>query len=148
MVKIVKLNEKLIFLRKEKRLSQQELAEALEVSRQAVSRWESGDVNPSIENLKCLSSLYGVSIDDLLDTEGEWPRRREEVTEERTIRVTNKKQKKRKIGMILSLIIGVLIVSFIIYRVTTYHEKTIVPIEQTETDDWSNSGIESFSFGW
>ena len=53
-VKIVELNEKLISLRKEKRMSQQDLAEALNVSRQAVSRWEVGIAIPSMDNLLAL----------------------------------------------------------------------------------------------
>lgn len=66
----MKLAEKLIYLRKEKRLSQLKLAELMNVSRQAVSRWEVGAATPSIENLKYLSGLYGVSLEYLLD-EGE-----------------------------------------------------------------------------
>ncbi len=63
----MKLSEKLIYLRKEKRLSQLKLAELMNVSRQAVSRWEVGAATPSIENLKYLSGLYGVSLEYLLD---------------------------------------------------------------------------------
>lgn len=63
----MKLAEKLIYLRKEKRLSQLKLAELMNVSRQAVSRWEVGAATPSIENLKYLSGLYGVSLEYLLD---------------------------------------------------------------------------------
>lgn len=61
------LPEKLLYYRKEAGLSQLELAERLDVSQQAVSRWESGAAVPSIENLKFLSGLYGVSVDFLLD---------------------------------------------------------------------------------
>lgn len=59
-VKTVKLNERLISLRKDKRMSQQDLAEALNVSRQAVSRWEVGIAIPSMDNLLALSKLFGV----------------------------------------------------------------------------------------
>lgn len=55
--------EKLILLRKEKRLTQMQVAEEIKVSRQAVSGWETGTVVPSIENLKSLSILYGVPVD-------------------------------------------------------------------------------------
>ena len=61
------LPEKLLYYRKKAGLSQLELAERLDVSRQAVSRWESGAAVPSTENLKCLSGLYGVSVDILLN---------------------------------------------------------------------------------
>lgn len=59
----MELHEKLIHLRKQKGLSQLKVAEALDVSRQAVSKWEVGAAVPSIENLRSLSNLYGVPID-------------------------------------------------------------------------------------
>lgn len=61
------LDEKLIHLRKEKGMTQLELSEAVEVSRQAVSKWESGSALPSTEKLRSLSELYGVSADYLLN---------------------------------------------------------------------------------
>ena len=58
--------EKLQELRKKKGLTQEELAEALYVSRTAVSKWESGRGYPSIDSLKDISKFFSVSIDDLL----------------------------------------------------------------------------------
>lgn len=63
----MKLEEKLLTLRKEKGLSQLELAEMLDVSRQAISRWEVGTSVPSVDNLKYLGKLYGVPLDYLLN---------------------------------------------------------------------------------
>lgn len=60
------LTNHLIDARKQAGLSQGEVAEALEVSRQAVSRWETGLALPSTDNLAKLSKLYGISIDALL----------------------------------------------------------------------------------
>lgn len=62
----MKLEEKLTALRKEKGMTQLELAEAIHVSRQAVSRWEVGTSVPTTENLAYLSQIYGVTLDDLL----------------------------------------------------------------------------------
>lgn len=62
------LREKLIVSRNKAGLSQMELANQLGVSRQAVSRWESGQSKPSTERLLALGVLYGVSIDQLLNT--------------------------------------------------------------------------------
>ena len=59
-------NEKLKMLRKENGLTQEELAEKLNVSRQAITKWESGDGTPDIENLKQISILFGISIDELV----------------------------------------------------------------------------------
>lgn len=67
----MRLEQKLIILRKRHGLTQSNVAEKLIVSRQAISRWESGVASPTIENLKGLSSLYGVSVDMLLNEQGE-----------------------------------------------------------------------------
>ncbi len=53
-------------LRKERGLSQEELAEKIFVTRQAVSRWETGETLPAPETLRLLSALYDVSINTLL----------------------------------------------------------------------------------
>lgn len=62
----MKLEEQLRTLRQEKGLSQTELAEMMDVSRQAVSRWETGAVVPSTENLVRLSKLYDVPLDEIV----------------------------------------------------------------------------------
>ncbi len=69
----MKLEEKLVSLRKEKGLTQLKVAEELDVSRQAISRWESGVSMPSTENLRCLSILYSVPVDYLINEERESP---------------------------------------------------------------------------
>ena len=62
------LCEKLTQARKASGLTQADIAARLSVSRQAVSRWESGQSKPSTEKLLALGALYGVSIDQLLNT--------------------------------------------------------------------------------
>ena len=62
-------HEKLQELRKSRGLTQEELAEALFVSRTAISKWESGRGYPSIDSLKEISRYFSVSIDDLLSGE-------------------------------------------------------------------------------
>ncbi len=69
----MKLSEKIVQLRKSQGLSQEELAERLGLSRQAVSRWESGTALPDAGNLLQLSRLFGVTADYLLDEERESP---------------------------------------------------------------------------
>ena len=58
--------EKLQELRKSRNLTQEELAEALYVSRTAISKWESGRGYPSIDSLKAISGFFSISIDELL----------------------------------------------------------------------------------
>ena len=61
--------ENLKLIRKERNLSQEELAEILEMSRQAVSKWEQGDGYPEVEKLLLLSSKLNISLDNLMSTE-------------------------------------------------------------------------------
>lgn len=65
----MELQEKLNILRKQHKLTQMELANELEVTRQAVSKWEQGTAFPSTENLIQLGKLYGVSIEVLTTPE-------------------------------------------------------------------------------
>ncbi len=65
----MEFKEKLQQLRKQKNLTQEELAESIFVSRAAVSKWESGRGYPSIDSLKSISKVFTVSIDDLLSNE-------------------------------------------------------------------------------
>lgn len=63
----MELQEKLRFLRDEHRISQMEIAELLDVSRQTISRWEVGTSVPNTENLMRLSQLYQVPLDVWVD---------------------------------------------------------------------------------
>lgn len=65
----MEFHEKLQKLRKRKGLTQEELAEALYVSRTAISKWESGRGYPSIDSLKEISRYFSVTIDALLSGE-------------------------------------------------------------------------------
>ena len=65
----MEFHEKLQELRKNRGLTQEELAEALYVSRTAISKWESGRGYPSIDSLKGISTYFSVTIDDLLSSE-------------------------------------------------------------------------------
>ena len=65
----MEFSEKLQELRKSRGLTQEELAEALYVSRTAISKWESGRGYPSIDSLKEISNYFSVTIDDLLSGE-------------------------------------------------------------------------------
>lgn len=63
----VEIANKLVKLRKQLGFSQEELAEKIGVSRQAVSKWERSESSPDTDNLIALSKIYGVSIDEMLD---------------------------------------------------------------------------------
>ena len=62
----MKLNESIGRLRRERGMSQEKLAEEMGVSRQAISKWESGAAMPEIERLEDLSRLFGVTMEQLM----------------------------------------------------------------------------------
>ena len=65
----MEFGEKLLNLRKSRGLTQEELAQALYVSRTAVSKWESGRGYPSIESLKGIAGYFSVTVDELISGE-------------------------------------------------------------------------------
>ena len=69
MVMTIEIADRLIKLRKQNGLSQEELADKLGLSRQAVSKWERAEASPDTDNLICLAKLYGISLDELLKTD-------------------------------------------------------------------------------
>ena len=99
------LRQKLKYLRKQRGMSQLELAEKLKVSRQAVSGWEAGSSKPSTENLQCMSKLYSVSLEYLLDDSQEFPKKKEDQGAERDI-ITDKSRNTKKAYILI--VVGVL----------------------------------------
>ncbi|MDE5985347.1 MAG: helix-turn-helix transcriptional regulator [Eubacterium sp.] len=80
-------------LRKENGYSQEVLAEKLGISRQSISKWERAESSPEIDNLIALSKIYGLTVDELLDTS----------SDKVVIKNTNKKEKDFK-GKLKSLL--------------------------------------------
>ncbi len=78
----IEIANRLVKMRKAHGYSQEELAEKLGLSRQAVSKWERAESSPDTDNLIMLSRLYGVSLDELLSTEDEIPTPEPEPAEE------------------------------------------------------------------
>ena len=74
-------------LRKQKGWSQDDLADRLNLTRQAVSKWETGSSKPDIDNVKNISQLFSVKIDDLLNNE---------VVEDKAVSLNFEKKKREK----------------------------------------------------
>ena len=66
----IKFGDKLVRLRKQRGMSQEELAAKLGVSRQAVSKWERGEASPDTYNLIQLARAYGMTLDELVGEVG------------------------------------------------------------------------------
>ena len=67
----MKLSDKILMLRKQSGISQEELADKLNVSRQAISRWEMGSAQPDANNILQISKLFSVTTDYLLNDDYE-----------------------------------------------------------------------------
>ena len=102
------LAEKLLSLRTEKGMSQEDLAEQLGVSRQSVSKWETGQSVPDLDKIIKLADLFGVSVDELV-REGERP----QPPEPKVIYVEREQKPERTtahtIGVVLEVAGGILI---------------------------------------
>lgn len=110
----LQIANRLLQLRKERGLSQEELADQLGISRQAVSKWERAEASPDTDNLICLAKLYNVSLDYLLQTEDSLETiKTEQIKEEAKIGVEEDAEdedaKKPKVLNMLSGLIPVLI---------------------------------------
>ena len=138
----MKLEEKLVSLRKAKGLSQMKLAEMMNVSRQAVSRWEVGAAVPSTDNLKYLGRLYDVPLEYLLHDDAPEPAFGNQETEhERTVKGT----KKRNRRITLLIVVGVIIVAIC---TMLFGNKGVeeVPMEDIEGSDMVTVG--DFEMEW
>lgn len=113
----MKLTDKLVKLRKTNGWSQEDLAEKLNVSRQAISRWESGTAQPDASNVLNLSKLFGVTADYLLNDEYDSDF---DVPVVRQI----KSDAKEKINKVIALCVGLfgLMGNFVVYVLSRFIE--------------------------
>lgn len=139
----MRLEEKLVALRKKKGLSQAELAEHMNVSRQAISRWEVGEAVPSTEKLKVLSQLYGVTVDHLLDDSAVEPERGDGVLQEKAGGTG-----KRKTIVLLLAVIAILAVVLGAFLLAG-REDEVIEMEKLSSDAaWRSAEAEEFSLDW
>ena len=146
--KEMSLATKLVTLRKQKGLTQMELAEKLNVSRQAISRWEVGAAVPSTDNLKVLSDLYGVSVDDILKGEVASLSQNPNFSEA-PVDIPNNCVKiglsKRLFACAFILLILIVAIVIGIIKFDEREENTYSPMKSMTTEE-DEGGMETFSF--
>lgn len=101
------LGEKIQFYRKQNKYSQEKIAELLGISRQAVTKWESNQSAPNTDNLLKLASIYGISLDELINDKKEFTIDKQ--------KPTNTKRAK-KVAIIWGTLIAILMVAFILTK--------------------------------
>lgn len=112
----MKFYEKLIILRKKALLSQEELAEKLDVTRQTISKWELGQSKPDIDKLQMMSNLFQVDVNTLTN---------EDISLEDSVNIKKeespkkKKNGDRKFILYILIIIFIASLAFLTYRVGT-----------------------------
>lgn len=105
----MKLSEKIIKLRKEKGISQEELGNLINVSRQSISKWESEQSIPDIENIKQLAKFFEVSYEYLLNDDLEEKNKKED-------NLKNKKKSNKKFLKILIIILSIYLI-VVLYKI-------------------------------
>ena len=145
---MVSLGDKLISLRKESKLTQAKVAERLNVSRQAISRWESGAAMPSTDNLAGLSELYNVSVDYLLNKDNS-EQQLEEAQGEKSQPKSNRLWKfmpPKTIAFILVIVLVITAFAIVICNPNYDEKDEVTPIEEINQDKWDDTGTEVFTF--
>ena len=101
------LGDKILQLRKKNGLSQEQLGEKVDVTRQTISNWELGETAPNPEQLKKMSKAFNVSIDEILDND----------SKEFLINKISNTEKLAGIIIKILKIIGIVIVVYIIFMI-------------------------------
>lgn len=127
----MKLSERLLQLRTERDVSQIELAEALNVSRQAVSRWETGQSTPSAEKLQFLAEFYGVTLDELFYSVEGKPKAQKAAPQ-----ATGEKPKRKWVYLCAAAVVIVLLTAVLIaaidHKAHNEDVKEPIPIDELE----------------
>ena len=121
-------HNKLYQLRKNNGLSQEELGDKLNVSRQTVSKWELGESTPDMEKLVMLSDYFNISLDELvLEKEGESKEKeyapRGSIILEKVFTKENKAKSKKAIkiaGIILAILLAIDLISLFVFLIVKY----------------------------
>lgn len=115
-------SEKLLTLRKANDMTQEQLAEKLDVSRQSVSKWESGQATPELEKIVAMSAAFNVTTDYLLkSSEIDDLSVKTEMLEKQQQVLLDREQKQRHVFSCIMYSVAVYLVFFAIYFIGHFH---------------------------
>ena len=118
----MKFNEKLIEIRKKQGLSQEELGMELQVSRQIISKWETGQVIPEVEKIVELSKAFDVTVDYLLKpSEIDELSVKTEILEQQQKQMLVREQKRTQISKNIMYSIGIYLIFFAVYFIGHFY---------------------------
>lgn len=112
----IKTGNFLVSLRKEKNITQQQLADILQVSVKAVSKWECGEGYPSLQSLKDLSDFYGVTVDEIINGE----RNKTEVKKPVNTSIQIKEKKPLNFPILRSISLGITGLGIMLFFIIIY----------------------------
>lgn len=116
------LSEKIFTLRKGSDLTQEQLAEALNVSRQSISKWESGQATPELEKIVAMSQVFGVTTDSLLQpSEIDELSVKTEILAKQQQQLLAREKRNRKIMRCLLYSIGIYLLFFSVYFIGHFY---------------------------
>ena len=152
----MELGEKLMQARKAAGLTQADVAAKLSVSRQAVSRWESGQSKPSTEKLLALGELYGASIDLLLNKGNVEVPAVETVSAPSEVELTEpvlpeKRRTRAWLKYAAAVLCGVIVTLFAVWLFSKsgpIGKQRPIPMEDLKHDNISNMPVSYFDFTW
>lgn len=121
-----------------------QLAEMMNVSRQAISRWERGTAIPSTDNLRCLGELYGVSVEVLLNDSIELPLQEQRGS---TSQMSDQRTNKKHIKIIVAIIFILLVILAVVISING-SDGDVAPIEDMENIPWESADTEEFEVDW
>ena len=145
----MELKERLAQLRKDHGLSQNDLADKLNVSRQAISRWEQGTAVPSSDNLIYLSRLYGITLDELVYGKEEIEiEQTEEATEisvpEETDSAKTQTRPWYKMWWV-KLLFGILVLGLVVFlAVREIENGNVIPLQELEAESLDLTSAEYY----
>lgn len=132
------MEQRLIALRKEKGLTQAQLAEAINICRQSISDWERGVTKPTQDNLLLLSELYGVSVDYLMGKDVSPAAPAVPVPEQQPQQQTQAPGQRlwiyRGIILILAALLVVMTLLFVQEKKVNDQRTRVIPIAELPTD--------------